>query len=129
YDVDAQSLHRRLRRLAGSLWNEGTPAERLRQGLITAESYDLPVGSFIGTKQIREAMLANGVKPTGNHIMDLVAYKIISESNAAGKPWSNALIATSLPQLLAPELVRGERMNVNRQWSNGRDDDGNNVVD
>ncbi len=124
YDVDAKSLHRRLRRLAPSLWGDATPDERRRQGLVTAESYDLPVGAFIPTKQIRDAMEANNIRPTGNQIVDLVTYKIISEGLA-----TPALIANSLPQLLSPQLVRGERMDVNRIWANGRDDNGNGIVD
>jgi hypothetical protein len=138
YDIDAQSLGTRLKRLVPDLWNETDPdpaiqqALRKRQGLVTAESYDTPVFTALVTREMLQVMQTLGMRPTGNHILDLLAAKIVSEeSRAKGAIPANAqtLIANSLPLLLPPEVVRGERMDVNRPWGNSRDDNNNGIVD
>jgi hypothetical protein len=131
YDVDFQSLDQRLRRLLPELWDESTPFARLRQGLVTALGHDLPVFSPMVTPEIRAEMLARNIQPTGNHLIDLIAYKILSDTrlypNTAplappSPPATAADMSRAIELLLAPELARGERMNVNRPFGNGRDE-------
>ncbi len=72
-----------------------------RRHEITTESWDLPC--------------PNLADPSVTHISDLLANKNVPQS-----AW---------PDLLPPEMLSGLRMDINRPFGNGRDDDGTNVVD
>ena len=76
-------------------------------------------------------LAVTGLPPTNLHITDLLRYRLMVEQNlfAPLLPKQEQAINTQITMMLSPELIRGERMDVNRPFGNGRDDNGNLVVD
>ncbi len=101
--------------------------------LMTTHSFDLPVPSMVFTSPdlfyeisaFRNNSLTTTVPVAVNtHITQLLATRIRGDS---GTNSYNADL--SIAQLLAPELIAGEKMNINRLLGNGYDDNGNGVID
>lgn len=136
-----------------SYWNAGH-ASRLRlllsenaqtrrnyyyRNLFTTDSWDVPTPSVIATPEIARGLQSLNIQPTNLNILDLLAGKIrwVAEhpigSAAATSPdlaTVNARIKKLLEQeAIAPELLAGLRLDINRPIGNNADDDGNNVVD
>jgi hypothetical protein len=145
HDADAAALPDRLIRLAPIAFTNPTPSlpsdavgrwpyyPEIGQmpSLLTTHSYDLPVPSMLFTAPDQEFLLKNYRQNTGavppmanSHIGQLVASRIRGDQ---GNNTYNADLAIS--QLLAPELIAGEKMNINRPLGNGYDDNGNGVID
>ncbi|MBN2023001.1 MAG: hypothetical protein JW809_09415 [Pirellulales bacterium] len=114
YDGDAANLPDRLARLAPSL------VDGPRRHEVTTESRSLPCPAVAWTVKLREARNANPSYVNGRfvpaHVTDLLL--------ARGVP------SASLGSLLAPELMSGLRMDLNRPFGNGVDEPPyNRVVD
>ena len=78
---------------------------------ITTESWDLPCPSVALPKALRDALPGK----RAGHITDLLRAKKVPEN-----VWKD---------LLPPEMLAGRKMDLNRPLGNGRDDNGNGVVD
>lgn len=146
FDIDASALPARLRNMLDPL---GTSAGDLAR-VVTTDSFDLPSPSGLTTRdvQVRIAAINTALAaqvvplpplPTTNlHIVDLMRAKMLEGRMTPGPPPTfappitalmmqtiNSQIATMLP----PELIAGQRFDLNRPFGNGADDDGNGVVD
>ncbi|MFP6751752.1 MAG: hypothetical protein VB855_08755, partial [Pirellulaceae bacterium] len=139
-DPDSQILPDRLLRLAPSL---GTHATRR---MVTTDSFDLPVaGSLVS----RDAFQFNGLRQrTGvttqlnrwwspqYQLTELLRARLqqgmVNTVPAAAGPYDpqlQDLVDIEIGKMLSPDLLAGMRMNINRPFGNGRDDNGNRIVD
>ena len=157
YDQDTVAHNRRLQRLIPGVFNSGSA---YRRGLLTTESYDLPVPAVQLPDHLRRMLLPAqpsdnrgdypnrfnqnvrqqvtqwlGLDPgTQRHRLfqpsfgQLLALQIIYETNWSSPQQANVRVLNSLRDLTAFELALGRRMNINRLWSNGRDDSPNNQL-
>jgi len=112
YDLDASQLPPRLLQLFTdpSTGQLVSPAAFLRASIAT-DTYDLPSPNIQGQTGSAPNYIAI------RHLMDVALAK------------NSALTSTQLAQLFPPEVVAGLRMDINRPFGNGRDDNGNGVVD
>ncbi|MBI1900511.1 MAG: hypothetical protein HYS13_05280 [Planctomycetia bacterium] len=146
WDVDAGSMQSRLSRLVPALTAiNGTPAQRAfleeRRGLLTAESYNPPVYSALATPEQRLGLRSlqqqqpGQFSLSGNHAIDLLYAKLaLVDTNGDGAPdytlpADRDLFENTARLLFPPEVAGGVRMNLNRLFGNGRDDDGDGIVD
>ncbi|HEY4310755.1 MAG TPA: hypothetical protein VGN12_14995 [Pirellulales bacterium] len=149
-DSDAPSLPNRILRLAPIAMTNPAPSlpsdavgrfpyyPELAQipSLLTTHSFDLPVPSMVFASPDLEFTLyynrttanrTTTIPPILNsHITQLLAARIRAETLPYNATF-NADLAIS--QLLAPELIAGEKMNINRTLGNGYDDNGNGIID
>ncbi len=140
FDVDAGSLPSRLWELADQ-FKSGTPPSinlpELNQwrNLLTTDSYDLPVPnvqvpSWINPADFRTRM---GKPATNLTFADLLQYRLRVELGILDPttitPAQRTNLRRSMAKLMPFDLADGLRMDINRPLGNGRDDDGNLVVD
>jgi hypothetical protein len=133
YDPDAGSLPARLMALAGV---PGDPAVRNK---ITTTSFDLPVPAISLPHELAEDPQMWSTNPQFRRLPKTAAEIIeMRVRKALGlAPFPETIIDPSemlqlreaLRQIVAPELASGGRLNINRPLGNGRDDNGNGVVD
>ncbi|MES1213137.1 MAG: hypothetical protein ABUL64_00985, partial [Singulisphaera sp.] len=115
--------------------------------LITHASFDLPVASMVFSSPDQVDNLeavhtstslggSNFSPPIVNgHITQLVAARIALEAQPGTFPPTITPLIVNLidysisRQLLPPELIGGEKMNLNRPLGNGYDDNNNGIVD
>jgi hypothetical protein len=138
YDLDSSTL---APRLAALLQGNDTQSEfynnlRNYRALLTTDSYDVPdvsiqvppVPSTLG--EYRNLMNRPAVNVT---IAEYVEYMC-----RRGRSWNvpptgvdtnAATLRRYVASLVAPEMLAGMRLDLNRPFGNGRDDDGNGVVD
>jgi len=116
-DRDSRSLPARIEDLAPTL-----VADPRRRGLVTTESWDLPCPAITPTPELRGKMMSMGISPVNLHLTDLVRARLLDNGFSGD-------INAELAKLLSPELVMGLRMNLNRPFGNGIDDNNNGVVD
>mgnify|MGYP005838064671 CR=1 FL=1 len=110
FDRDNPSLPGRL---VGLSWLGDSSWLMQRRHLLTTESWDLTAPNLALTPEMRTALGGSGQRAI--HPVDLLRAK-----NIAPQYWR---------QLLPAELLRGERLDLNRWFGNGRDDTGDGVVD
>jgi len=128
-DIDATGLPDRLLRLAPNAFNSAV-SPKLRN-LVTYGSFDLPVPSMVFTspEMMKDVFaLAGGTKTPAlfdANITQLLRAKLVRNGIADG----SVAMQDAMKQLLWPELVMGVKMDINRPLGNGRDDNGNKVVD
>lgn len=92
-----------------------------RRHELTVESWDLPVPGVGFTPALRQQALGQGMfRP--QHVADLLRAKLPAD---LGELQFEALAR----QLLPLDFLLGQRMNLNRPFGNGRDDNNNGVVD
>jgi hypothetical protein len=121
----------------------------INRRLVTTDSHDLPVpGGNMGTRLVLgadgirgpnpqtginddyENLMGGQPVPLGAGILDLLRYRMQYERFRRGLPLLSLLQLNVLSQnLLAPEVVAGHRMDINRPFGNGQDDNNNGVVD
>ena len=150
YDRDAADLPDRLRRLLEA--NADSPYRRVA----TTESWDLPVPNLAFPTELLDDWQAIAVDPSSSedrppqHIIDLIAARIRSfDLNGPGIPtginvaYPSVLLGVlntsteakegarriDFSRLLALDVLGGMRIDLNRPFGNGSDDDGNRVVD
>ncbi len=133
-DSDASTLPSRLWELIGTFRDPayGGPANATaNRRLVTTASFDMPV-------PIQHSLLNTGSTSANWQQREHIAYFLRSRiRQAVGLPPAPALLTVAqetqltglVNQLLAPEFFRGHRMDVNRPFGNGRDDNNNQVVD
>ncbi len=127
-DVDNGTLERRLVSLGGDVLVHN-------RDLLTPDSWSLPVCSpgvsFNGDRNtsLRERLrLAHESDPSvpvyPQHITDVFLARVLQEGGSSDVV--NQLIAE---HCIAPEMMAGLRFNVNRLFGDGRDNNGNGIVD
>jgi len=115
FDRDAHNLPRRLAYLTynGSV---GTSVLHKWRNSITVESRSIPCASVALPEQLRGNLAASGARPARPvHVTDL-----LRANGAPPNVWA---------ELMAPELLAGLRMDLNRPFGDGRDDTNDNSVD
>ncbi|MCA9236544.1 MAG: hypothetical protein KDA44_13805 [Planctomycetales bacterium] len=132
FDRDAATLPGRLTDLAGIDGGSGDRSDRLR---ITTDSVDAPVPTVALTPTLRKMMATNPPQPRApQSVADLFEIRI---RKALGAPlWPIVLddmndsggalrrqIRNILRRIVAPELLAGRKLNINRPLGNGVDDD------
>jgi len=116
FDRDAPTLPQRLLKLS-----ESTPGDLRSSVLIgkrhsvSTESWDLPCPNIVTSTSLTDVERDRLSDRRVKHITDLLRARGVPES-----AWAD---------LLPPDLLAGLRMDINRPFGNGRDDNGNGVVD
>jgi hypothetical protein len=139
-DPDSQSLPDRLLRLAPSLVTHAS------RRMVTTDSFDLPVPGSLVPYDARSPQ-GNGLQQrTGAttqtnrwwspqyQLTELLRARLQQGiANLMGADPYDPMIQDSVDieigRIFSPDLLAGMRMNINRPFGNGRDDNGNRVVD
>ena len=139
-DPDSQSLPDRLVRLVPSLVTDAS------RRMVTTDSFDLPVPGSLVPYDARRP-LGNGLQqrtaPTTQtnrwwspqyQLTELLRARLQQGmANLMGaSPYDLAIqdmVDIEVGRILSPDLLAGMRMNINRPFGNGLDDNGNRVVD
>jgi len=137
YDVDSAELPRRLFDLSGAGPVTANPtaygftsaqaqAMILAMGhTMTTDSWDPPSPGVVAPTYLRDQLGTVYGRKFATSIVELLTARLLKE-NPSMTP---AQINLNIRQLLSPELIAGLRMNINRPLGDGRDSDGNGVVD
>ncbi len=144
YDPDAGTLPSRIWEFAGEFKPTATATtpnldnlNRWRASL-TTDSYDLPVPNVVVPGWMRANFQAvMGRPPVGVSFADLLEYRfrivppIFPTANDHLPKSAVRLrhIRREMRKLLPPDLADGLRLDINRPFGNGRDDNNNGVVD
>lgn len=115
-DFDASTLKSRLTDLPNMAFlrdpsQGGPPLGPRNRAAVTTDSYDLPVPGVVAPDNYPGAVLPQT-------IVELLASRL-----------SVANVNAEIAKMLSPDLMMGLRMDINRPLGNGRDDNGNGVVD
>jgi len=134
-NVDARTLSDRLAHVAPRFTGaDGVDPQwsAYARSLATTESWDVPVATFTPTREMREA-LATKVTPaaasTNLNFLDLLRAKLAQVSSTTISQGDLAnLISVILRdregrEMIAPELLAGLRMDLNRPFGNNSDDE------
>ncbi len=123
YDLDASALPDRLAYLFSQLGEATIDFPRA----ITTDSFDLPTPAAGATRD----MVADGIhsyltldRPSNLTMVDLLKYRMVKN----GVPLTD-ITPQLIAQLLPPEVIAGQKFDLNRPFGNGRDDNSNGVVD
>lgn len=128
YDIDYSALPNRLAALSpNDLYPTSMTAQAsLRQGIVTTNSADLPSPSIVANLEqqqlLKNPSAGTGIAPTKLSVIDLWRARMV-------KGGFSGNLNTEMAKQLPPELLAGLRMDLNRPFGNGRDDNGNNIVD
>jgi hypothetical protein len=154
-DADVNSLPPRLAALLGATSPPAaTPtlalaAIALLRRQVTTDSWDLPSPNFLTTSAAWPPLFPysaalpylfpNGVsfpRPFNSSAADILLTQMVYQGGTPPQDpmlpirhpeWNNVPIQLQL--MLPPELLNGQRFDINRAFGNGRDDDGDGVVD
>lgn len=133
YDVDAAALPSGLQTLLVS----GGVAIPTARNMVTTDSFDLPSPGIVPTRDMYAAASAMDLPAVSMHITDLLKTRLQETRLLVVPPlasYSELELKRQIQLMLPPELVAGQRMDVNRPFGNGRDDSpantpGSGVVD
>ncbi len=117
YDNDSSGLPDRLRQLVNA---GGGPPLAVLRNMVTTDSFDLPVPASVPT---REILGGAATVMMSSNVIDLLREKLTQGGLPA------ASIPAEIPKMLPPEVIAGRKLDLNRPLGNGRDDDGDGVVD
>lgn len=126
YDLDAATLPDRLYRLANVQSNPE------RRALLTTDSYDVPDVSFqVPAWAHTPFATVMGRAPVNTNYTDFIEFRL---RQGQGMPLlltaaQQNTLRQQLAMLVAPEMLAGMRLDLNRPIGNGFDDNGNGVVD
>ncbi|MEE8452123.1 MAG: hypothetical protein V3R99_09420 [Thermoguttaceae bacterium] len=115
FDADVSRLPDRVERLFNSV---GTVDTASRRHEIATESWDLPCPNVAMTPTLTDELKARNGDRRAHHLIDLLRTKV-----------ADADMPDRLKELFSLDMRAGLRFDVNRPFGNGRDDDGNDVVD
>ncbi len=133
WDVDSAMLPHRLHDISGiQAIGGGSPlVGEIKSRLITTDSWDLPSPSIVAPTWWRNSPGYGSSNPTPHTVAELLTAKLGNTMNFGA--WTavqkTAAIDANVRTLLAPELIAGLRMNINRPLGDGRDNNGNGTVD
>lgn len=113
YDIDSQGLPNRVT----TLLKNSLASNPLLRNRLTTTAFDVPSPSVISPPSLRSASLLK------HSITEMLSAKL----QASGLAATDANKAVR--DLLSADLISGLRMNINRPLGEGRDSDGNGVVD
>jgi hypothetical protein len=122
-DIDASILPDRLRYLLDETGNSGMDYAHL----VTTDSFDLPTPAVAATRDMVSLDIHGNLRltaPSQLTIVDLLKQAFV-KNGAADTDVTQDIIADLLP----PEVIAGQKFDLNRPFGNGRDDNGNGVVD
>ena len=125
YDLDALSLNSRLAQLLDPTYTSSSPPNPLGTWIstlrnqVTTDSWDLPNPNVLATRDMRTGTGATQMYLAFSPV-DLIAAKL----QAGG-----GNVATQLSFLVPPDLLNGQRLDINRPLGNGRDDNNNGIID
>ncbi len=121
----------------------GPPEREFNRQAITTDSYDLPVPNIVRPRDwlgnpprtaaelvcFRVAQAMGAVYQANPAVFNArISYELSAVTTVLGA--SGSVVNVSIPRgLLAPELLMNVRMDVNRPFGNGVDDNGNLIVD
>ena len=129
FDADASSLPDSLRQVVDPA---GTNLPLLRR-LITTDSFDLPSPAFVPTRSMilgPDGTPDVGVSTDGIYtVLGLTPGTPLTIVDVLRYRMGGAVSAATIAQLLPPELVAGQRLDLNRPFGNSRDDNNNGIVD
>ncbi len=154
YDRDAPSLSARLAQATATtgvatdsvlLQNDSSTPPRPRRFGVTTDSWDLPIPSVaISADALTAGLSVANVTAFMNYVtatappllpaqgvpgvLKLLVMKQLIQ-NGSTPAAADTQADTIMPVLIAPELLCGRKMDLNRAFGNGRDDNSNNVVD
>ena len=152
YDEDSGKLPNRLWNLANKFQinspnsfsrDEFSELQQWRT-LLTTDSFEVPVPSVTLPKWMILGLDRTASTPddfvnvmgrtTNLTFRDLLEYRVrlglgLGDPIVARMPANRLRIQQVMRQLLAPELASGQRLDINRPFGNGRDDNNNRVVD
>lgn len=146
YDLDAGTLSPRLfELLKGDQPNAPLNDINNWRTLLTTDSYDLPEPGVQLPSWVRTAIpnvtygdfaTVMGRQPVSATFADLIEYRLRASQNPAwvvsqdgANPTRLPLIQRQMKMLIAPEMMAGLKLDLNRPIGNGRDDNNNGVVD
>lgn len=142
YDVDAGALPSRLAFLSGVLPADNSPLGGLSDRLtLTTDSYDLPVPNVALPHEMESLVSQDPLfRRLPRSTSELFEIRIRAALGFApfpepltGDPLNPGTpagqVRVVMRRILAPELADGLRLNVNRSFGNGLDDNNNGVVD
>lgn len=123
YDIDSASLPSRLLALTSDTSGNLASSPLLRHSAdITTESWDHPCPPVVMPPELRMQGNYNGA---ALHFLYVLQRKLAQNSvGLSGDP-----LVVRARQLLPPEMLSGLKMDLNRPFGNGRDDNRNQVVD
>jgi hypothetical protein len=129
YDNDAASLPDRLRTLLNPV---GTSKVEVAK-LITTDSNDLAVPGAPVSRDVAVSMKtkngAGGGFSGSASFLDIVRTRLMAIAGYTSANVNTPLTDLVTKGVIAPELLAGQRFNVNRPFGNGRDDDNDGIVD
>ena len=126
-DVDSSRLPPRLARLAPNALIRGPLAHEIRR-LVTTRSFDIPAPNVQIPAETRARHYSQ--LPPSTHLVEMLAARLGANMEALPDPRrQRQTIERQLRVMLPFEVLRGQKMNLNRFWGNGVDDNGNGVVD
>lgn len=129
FDRDTAGLPQRIPGLAPSIY----PNRDLRR-LFTTESISLPVPFVNVPRAVRSDNNVNyettfGATALGNNVRVPASIADVLKQRLVASGLAPVAANAEIVKLLAPEVLRGERFDLNRLLGNGADDNGNGVVD
>jgi len=146
YDFDAGKLPPRLTYLAGIQHPSGSPTFGLTDRLkLTTDSFDLPVPNFSMPRELEPLLTttpARRLPRSAAELFEMRVRAVLFKNDSARKfpaPLTGDAdndqvsdadeVRNILRRIVAPELADGLRLNINRPFGNGKDDNDNGVVD
>lgn len=145
-DIDASALPDRLQQLGNVAFETDIDAAA-RRNIVTTESWDLPSPNMSAVPDDLLTTNADGDPtiyeysylplpatatpdgfnmPAGLHISSILRARLDRETPGR---FDATRLTAAFKSLLAPELLAGLKLDLNRPLGNGRDDNGNGVVD
>ena len=131
FDADAGALPNRLALLSGVL-NTGNPQDFAARNKLTSDSFDLPMPNVSLPHELAEDAAMYSTNPlyrrppqTAADLIEMRVRKALSLPPFP-EPVTGANLVklrAAMRRLVAPELVNGSRLNVNRPIGNGSDND------
>ena len=106
--------------------------------LLTHASFDVPAPSMVFTAPEHAAEMSVNGSPriTNSHISQLLLARINRDTQQAQillgngqQPPIGLNMDLAVVELLSPDVINGEKMNINRPLGNGRDDDNDGAND
>jgi hypothetical protein len=134
YDADAGTLPDRITSLAPLLLGDGA-AHPTRVREVTTESWSIPCPGVALPPELRDDANVQAWMPTrkANHLVDLVRAKVLAENaTTLNNPNDGTQINTLehiTSHLVPAEMFAGLKMDLNRRFGDGMDNNGNGVVD
>ena len=127
WDIDSAILPQRVARLAPAALLNSSQAHELRR-LLTTRSFDIPAANVQIPARIR--MRDYPQLHPSTHTVEMMAARLLSNMPGKGDPEQRRRAVERQLRIMLPlEILRGQKMDVNRLWGNGLDDNGNMVVD